>query len=741
MVVPGQAPYHPPCPYQRNPFVRLISCIRGLACAAVIFPVAAFAQGAPQSDSAKARLLNAVTVTATRSVTDVRDVAAPVLVLDSTKIRARLATSVADLLRPEAGVDVVGTGVNQARPSIRGQRGQRILLLEDGMRLNNSRRQQDFGEIPSLVDMDQLSRIEVVRGPASVLYGTDAIGGVVNLITRAPRFGTADKISGRLGYQYGEAGALSKTTGSIVGNAGNFAFDLSGSGRVAGDYNAPAGSYGKVTLANDTPLQHSGVHDNNFSGAATWRLAQAMDVFAKYERYQAKNAGFGYVTPTLVGKDPTQIEIQYPNQNFDKYSAGYHASALGTAVADRFDVTAYRQRNTRDLSQHIFAFFGPGTPPGAGVDILANNFTDITSNGLRAEATKVASRTIVTYGVDYFNDNSLNTDSSITTVVGFGPPQKSYSGRAQVPNASLNSYGVFAQADMRLHERFSLILGARGQHTESAPKVTASRTDSIATHTNGTGVYAANAVWRVAEGTSIVGTVGRGFRAPNLVERYFDGPTPEGSAYQKAAPDLRAETSLNFDGGVKYRNDWLSGEVSLFQNDIHDAIVTSPTGAKQGSLPVYQNLNVGQLRTRGGEVSSTLLLGAGFNVGANFSRVKSTNVAQPNVPVGDTYSSKTNASIGWTDANGRLWTEYAVRHNGEQQDIAATASPVGPVLPAFTVQSVRAGVRAWNLGGVRQDFTVGLDNIANVLYTEASNASFFRPEPGRHFVIGVSSAF
>ncbi len=722
------------------PNVQAITTFRRAALALILLPAGALAQATPDS-TARPTVLPSVTVTATRTVTDVRNVAAPVLVLDSLKIRERVANGVADMLRAEAGVDVVGTGVNQGRPTIRGQRGQRILLLEDGMRLNNSRRQQDFGEIPSLVDADQLARVEVVRGPASVLYGTDAIGGVVNLISRAPAFGRADRVSGRVGYQYGGAGTLSKTTGALTGNTGRFAFDLSGSARVAGDYHAPAGSYGKVTLAGDTPLQHSGVRDRNVSGMVAWRATSSLDVIAKYERYAADDAGFGYVPPTLIGADPTEIEILYPKQNFGKFTTGLHATSVGSVIADRVDLTAYRQRNKRDLTQHIFALFGPGTPAGAGVDIAASNFTDITSSGLRAEATKVASRAIVTYGVDYFHDNSSNTDSIRTTVVGFGPPQSQVSNRAQIPNATLSSYGVFAQADMRLHEKFSLVVGGRGQYLESAPSLTAGRTDSLGRHVNSTGVYSTSGVWRIANTTSVVATVGRGFRAPNLVERYFDGPTPEGSAYQKAAPDLRAETSLNADGGVKYRNAWLAGEAVLFQNDIRDAIVATATGTKQGTLPIYQNVNVGRLRARGVELSLTALLGAGFNAGGNYSTVKSTNVTQPTVPVGDNYSSKLNASFGWANSSGRLWTEYSVRHNGEQGDIASTASPVGPVLPAFTVQSVRAGIRGWDVGRVRQDFTIGVNNIGNVLYAEAANASFFRPEPRRNVVVAVSTAF
>ncbi len=727
-----------------TPLLRALSALLVFP-AAMAAQAAQAAQAAPRatSDSARTALLQRVVVTATRTPTDVRNVAAPVLVIDSLRIRSQLANGVADLLRAEPGVDVVGTGVNQVRPAIRGQRGQRILLLEDGMRLNNSRRQQDFGEITSLVDADQLARVEVVRGPASVLYGTDAIGGVVNLITRGPELGGPARASGRLGYQYGGAGELSKTTGTLSGSAGNFGFLLSGSARVAGDYNAPAGSYGKVALAAETPLQHSGVRDQNAAGALSWRASQSLDLFAKYERYAASDAGFGYVTPALVGSDPTQIEILYPNQHFGKTSAGLHARSLGTALADRFDLTAYRQRNTRDLAQHIFAFFGPGTPPGAGVDIVALNYTDITSAGLRAEATKVASRAIFTYGVDWFHDNSANTDSSKTTVVGFGPPQSQYSNRAQIPNAALSSYGAFAQADVMLHERLSLIVGGRAQRTESAPALTPGRTDSLGSHSNGTGVFATSAVWRVTPTASLVGSVGRGFRAPNLVERYFDGPTPEGSAYQKATPDLRPETSLNVDGGFKYRSDRFAGEISLFQNDVRDAIVAAATGTKQGPLPVYQNVNVGRLRTRGGELSASAPVGAGFTLGANYSRVKSTNVAQSNVPVGDTYASKLNGTLGWASAGGRLWTEYAVRSNGEQRDIAVNASPVGPVLPAFTVQSVRAGIRGWSLGkgGVKQDLTLGVNNIGNVLYTEAANASFFRPEPGRNVVVAVATSF
>ena len=275
----------------------------------------------------------------------------------------------------------------------------------------------------------------------------------------------------------------------------------------------------------------------------------------------------------------------------------------------------------------------------------------------------------------------------------------------------------------------------------SSPKVTAGRTDVIASHSNGTAVYAANLVWRAADDLSVVGTIGSGFRSPNLVERYFEGPTPEGSAYQKASPDLNPEQSVNVDVGLKYRNSRVTAEATIFQNDIRDAIVIAPTGEKQGRLPIYSNINIDRLRAKGVEAGATLLVGEGFTLLGNYSTLKSTNVSRPDNPVGDSYASKTNVGVQWTDATGRFWAEYAVRHNGEQKDIAPTASPVGTVLPAFTVQNIRMGIRGWKFGSVRQDVTVVVNNLGNVLYTEASNASFFRPEPGRHVILAISTAF
>ena len=156
-----------------------------------------------KSDKASEMIYYEISVTATRTEKDTFEIPTPVSVVNDMRILEAAPNNITDLLYEMPGVDVNGVGANQSRPVIRGLRGQRILLLEDGMRMNSSRRQQDFGEIPAMVDVAGVNRVEVVRGPASVLYGSDAIGGVINIVTRTT---TEGKLNG--GFSYGEHSTL-----------------------------------------------------------------------------------------------------------------------------------------------------------------------------------------------------------------------------------------------------------------------------------------------------------------------------------------------------------------------------------------------------------------------------------------------------------------------------------------------------------------------------------------------------
>jgi outer membrane receptor protein involved in Fe transport len=701
------------------------------------------AQTPSPSDTVAPTVLNKVTVTATRTPKQVLQTASPVVVVDSSRIRETLPNGVAELLRESPGMDITGTGTNQGRPVIRGQRGQRILLLEDGIRLNNTRRQQDFGEIPGLVGLDAISRVEVVRGPASVLYGTDAIGGVINLITAHPVLrGSARRINGRVGYVYGTSDRQQRPSSELAGQIGRFGFTAAASYRNAKPYDAPAGSFGDVTLADETRVMDTGVRDEFESFEGAYGLTDHQSLSVKLSHYSADNAGFGFVDNAALGTPGApSIQIRYPDQRYHKVSLQYRANALGLPFADRTEVTAYTSDNDRTLTLGVFVPFGAGTPPGAGVSVDNRNFTDVRTTGLRAEAAKAFGRQVLTYGMDFFRDRSDNTDSSVTTIIGFGPPHPQLNDTATTPNAAFRSVGLFAQGDIAVASRLSLVLGARWQsvnaRTRATPKIETPLTES----TDQTTVGAANVLYRLTDGVNLIASVGRAFRSPNLIERFFKGATPEGSGYQIPNAALKPEKSLDVDLGVKVGTKNLYGEAFVFRNDVRDGIRIAPTGTKVGAFNAFQNVNVDKIRDQGAELLVQSSIGHGFDVGGTYTRYSSKNVLDPLNPVGDTYSSKITGTLGWRAPSGRFWSEYAVRMNGKRKDVNLGSSPVGAVLPSFTVHALRGGARLFNIGNVSNDLTVVVNNLTNRLYSEFSNASFFRPEPERSLSVSWTSSF
>ncbi len=684
--------------------------------------------------------LDPLVVTATRTPRPVSLVPVPMAVITPEILSDFMPNTVSDLFRGLPGLDVSGVGANQVRPMIRGQRGQRVLLLADGLRLNNSRRQQDFGELPALVDVSSLERVEVVRGPASVLYGTDAIGGVVNMITRPP---AADQLHGQFRYRYGSEADQHKGSARVFGGFGKWDINAGATFRDAGWYEAPAGSFGDITLDSRTQVQNTGVQDQSFDLRVGYAIAPTHRVFGGFERYDADDGGFGYVDPAAYAPDEASIRITYPFQTFTKFTAGYSGSELGSVLADRLEVLAYAQRNERRLDFDLATSFGIPGNPEAGVYVANQGYTDIGTMGFRIEARKLAAPDVlITYGLDYFGDDSENEDVSVSTVRGFGPPQVTADSVPNLPFATYRALGAFGQAELNLSERATLIAGVRYQDIRAQSRETPGLDNDPVTDENRTFVGALNGIYQISDGFSVVGTVGRGFRAPNLIELFFEGPTPEGGGYQSRNEDLKPEKSLNVDLGLRYRNDWVAAEGFVFRNEIEDGIRVTATGEEVDGLEGYRNENVDELLYRGYEVSADFFLPANFIVGGTYTDLSEDNVLNPEIAIGESYSSKLTAHARWSDPGERGWLEYRLRHNGEQADPAVVDNPIGAVFPAFTVHDIRAGVTFWRTpSGQPQRLVLAFRNLTDALYAEFSNASFFRPEPGRSVTLTVELAF
>jgi outer membrane receptor protein involved in Fe transport len=719
-------------------------------CASLALPGEAFAQtpagtGAPDS---LVYLVDPVVVTATRGPRLASSVPVPVSVIRRQDLVEQAPNSIADLFRSLPGLDVTGVGVNQVRPQIRGQSGQRILMLSDGIRMNNTRRQRDFGELPSLVDLNAVQQVEVVRGPASVLYGSDAIAGVVNIITEGP---VQDGFRERLSYLYGSAGEQGRFSLRVDGRSGPVSVEAGATSRSVDAYQAPAGTFGDITLSEDATVHNSGVEDRGFDLRVGYDLGESVSVFAKSEHYRADETGFGYVDPELYVPGDPVIEILYPDQRFTKISAGLRTSDLGFVVADGVNLTVYGQDNERSL------FFDSFIPffPGAGLDLDNRNFTDIRTYGFRAEARKLlANRVLLTYGFDGFRDRAEGSDNNVSTIIGFGPPMVTVDNSPSIPYAEFLSLGAFLQGEFDVGDRLSFVAGGRYQDVTAETFATPNLTNTPGSQSHSAVVGTLNGLLEVVDGFDLVGSVGRGFRSPNLVELFFDGAVAEAGAYQVASQGLDPETSLNFDLGARYVSGDLAEvgnvfiEAFYFRNDVTDGIRGRPVVDAAGDtvqtqgLDTYQNVNVDELVLDGVEINADFLMDYGITFGGSFATLNAEDAVDDNNPVGESYSTKLTGRIGYRDPEGRFWGQWDIRHSADQNDVAlGTGNPLGAVLPAFTVQGLRAGVRVGARDGFTTTLTLAVANLTNELYAETANASFFRPEPRRHVSLGLNVSF
>ncbi|MCB1009340.1 MAG: TonB-dependent receptor [Acidobacteria bacterium] len=709
------------------------------------------------------------TVTALGREADSFEVATPVTVLRALEIERKAPNNAADLLRDEPGVDVNGVGPNQSRPVIRGQRGLRVLFLEDGLRLNNPRRQTDFGEISGIVDVSSVETVEVVRGPASVLYGSDAIGGVLNLIPKNPGPRNGRPVGGTFDGRYGDAGDSTRLSANIEGRTGDFDFQVGGSWRDASDYDAPAGTFGDITLDQSVPVVDTGVQDDSFWGSFGWQANDRNSLRLRFNRYRADQTGFGFVEPDqFESTEDFRIRILYPYQQFDRYTLGYSGSALETAVADSVDARVYFQKNRRELVNDIDIDIGPIAPgfPNSSVEANSLNYTNLETWGLRTEVIKVlGDDNLLTYGFEGYRDDSFNTDASTTTTTirfPFPPFQAVDLSTDEVPNApnaKNTSWGVFVQDEIPIGARFRVTAGLRYQNVATRAEATPGWDTTGLDFDDDSVVGAVTATWQITDTLNLLTSYGTAFRSPNIIERLFNGPTPEGAGYQILNPNLKSENSDNIDIGLKYRRRNAFFELVAFRTEISDGIVQyflSPE--EQSALPpavqeaiansgasfVVQQRNAEKLRYEGIEAAIGYRFDFGLTLGGNFTTIDGKRLDSTNPPTGDTYSDKIVGYARYEAPNGRWWSEYRFRHNGSQDvnlDPNEPAPPVGTELPAFTVHTIAGGVNLFERAGVTHALQLTIDNLTDELYAEFSNATFFRPEPGRNYAASYRIRF
>lgn len=222
---------------------------------------------------------------------------------------------IVDLLRNAPGVEVVDAGPFNTRPVIRGLMGSKILLLVDGERLNDTRESPFSGAQLSLVDIDEVERIEVVNGPGTVLYGTDALGGVINVITKKSSFSQSGdiKLGAAYKFRYSTTGDQKKNRLDLRASSSKWALNLGGSFRkVPNDYLTADAS------SKDSSVTNSKLQEESEVGLSLgYKLTDNQTFLLDAQRNRDFGIGFAGFSP-----------LSHPFRQRDKLSLAYDGKNL-----------------------------------------------------------------------------------------------------------------------------------------------------------------------------------------------------------------------------------------------------------------------------------------------------------------------------------------------------------------------------------------------------------------------------
>ena len=639
-------------------------------------------------------------------------------VIDAEELDRRLARTMPQALSGVPGTSVQETGSGQGSPYLRGFTGYQTLLLIDGIRLNNSVFRSGPNQYWSTVDPFSIERLEIVRGPSSVLYGSDAIGGTANVITRGPwtwgegfrhgesltyRFASADTsdvVRGDFSATWGD------TTGLLFGADGKWYDDVSGGKDIGTQENT-----GYDEWAGDLKLEH-------FLDPKT-RL-----VFA-HQRLQQDDAPRTHRTVFAEPFEGTTVGTDR-RLDFDQDRSLSYVQLHGQDRGGAFD-SFHASLSWQDQEETQKRVTGGGA--------ASEQSFDVGTLGLFAYAGAESPIGRLTYGADYYRDR---VDSFSSTQPIQGPV---------ADDASYDLFGAFLQEEIDVSARTTLTLGGRFNYADVNAgsvfdPVTSSQTDLQDDWSALVG--SVRFLHRLQEDAlHLFGGISQGFRTPNLSDlTRLDAA--RSNEFEIPSPGLDPEYTTNYELGLKTLGARAVSQVSVFYTDVRDLILRRPTGNVNGSgqFEVVKE-NVGDGYVYGIEAEGALAVGSGWELfaGATFVEGK-VDTFPTSAPVTDEeYLDKLmpfTAQLGTRWERDARWFEFIAQGAGDADKLSTADTldtqriPPGGT-PGYVVFHARGGLRL----GKHLALDLGLENILDEDYRVHGSGL---NRPGRSLVVGLTLA-
>lgn len=674
--------------------------------------------------------LRPVVVTATRSEEELFRLPYTVDEVSESELKRNLPRTLPEALKETPSVMLQKTGHGQGSPFIRGFTGFRTLLLIDGIRLNNSVFRDGPNQYWNTVDLMSVNRLEVVKGPSSVLYGSDAIGGTVNALTsRREEFGPGENWDRRAYYRFASAedshtargevsGNFNDQVGVLVGGTFKDYGDLRG-GRDVG--RQPQTGYSEY----DWDVKLERFFDSDSKIVVAHQSVRQNDAWRTHRTIYGllwEGTTRGTDRKLAYDQDRDLTYLQYHTENLSGFVDEVHFS-----VSHHFQ--GEREHRIRSNS----------TQQRQGFDV--NTFGSF----LTLQSSSPVGEWV--YGVEMYHDSvdsfsqQFNASGALTLVDIQGPVGD---------DSSYDLAGAFIQNSVPLGERVEMILGGRYTYARAAADrvrdpVTGMPT-SIENDWNAA-VGSARLLWQVDEADHwhLFAGVSQGFRAPNLSDLSRFDIAGSGEV-ETAAPNLDPEYFITYEAGLKLDYERGSVQVAYYHTDIDSMIIRTPTGNVISGLNEVTKRNSGDGYIHGVEVSGELQLHPQWRVRGTISWMEgevdgyptSASVKQRE-PVSKLMPTTLQLGLLWEHPSRKYWVEGFCTLANEQDRLSAADRrdtqriPPGGT-PGYAIGTLRFGWRPCR----NASLTAAVENITDEDYRIHGSGL---NEAGRNFIITADFRF
>ena len=690
-----------------------------------------------RADSARAdsvqRLL-AVTVSASRSVR-----ASPLLqatavtVTDAAQLAATPTRILPDALRETPGVQVQQTNAGHGSVILRGMTGNQVLVLVDGLRLNTATVRDGPNQYMSTIDPERIDRIEVIRGPGSVLYGGDAMGGVINVVTKHP--GAITKGSAAISYASSDDGLRAHIEGNLGGGRvrarGGMSYTASSDIEAGGEIGVQPGTgYSSVAGDASVEVQLRPCQRLSLSG-------QAMDLrgVSRFDRLVAFRAFDVATNSRSYGPD---AEFEFDPQTHVLSTLHYDAVGCGGIIPRRGVVVGYQlQREGR--VQRSWEWPEPDVPEPSPMREYQRDDTHTRLVTFYVEP-RAPMGVSLRFGGDIYRDDVSSWGYQETVLTSERRPLLRVSGTDSVPagrfpdGARATTMGVYAHGAHLIGKRLRVLTGLRFDATHVALRAGDEYGGDVDERTRNIAGQLGVATF-FDNGVSVSAHAGQGFRAPNIYDYATVSTVPGGIVLPSAG--VKPERSTTVEGAVRKTWDRASASLVGYATDLSGFIDRVPGSYRGDTLldgrRVFRAANIGQARITGLELHGDArvrrlvsIRGQGFwTHGAQTAPGGTGEEPVTRIPPLSGSVALRRDVLG-ESASG--WVELVARGAGEQRRLSSRDVRDSRIQAGGTPGFWTLGVRTAVARG-QSRLTAGLENVLDRGYREHGSGI---DAPGRH---------